>query len=152
MQTVTVGEISKQSTMQALVVDKEMSLTEAIQQFATNHDLRGIFLTDKAGRLAGVINKQDLLRWVTVQLNEPAAGEPMSVGEMRRLLSAQRVADLASAGSEKTALRLDETVVDALRKMTYYKLSDVPVIDENSRIVNDLRLSEILAYMLNVAD
>ena len=38
---------------------------------------------------------------------------------------------------------------DALQKMTYHKLADIPVLDANGRIVNDLRLSEILAYMLD---
>ena len=79
-----------------------------------------------------------------MQLNQVPAGEPLSRGQMRRLLKAERAADLAAAGSEEAAVHLDETVADALQKMTYDGLTDIPVVDADGRIVNDLRLSEIL--------
>ena len=149
MQSVPVADVCKQSDMQALVVDRDAPLAEAIRQFATNHDLRGIFLTDENGRLAGVINKQDLLHWVGMLLGQPASRERISVGQIRRLVSARRMVDLAAPGSENASLRLDETLADALDKMIYFNLSDIPVIDEDSQIINDLRLSEILAYVLD---
>ena len=150
MQTVLIGDVSATSDMQALVVERDMPLVDAVRQFANNHDLRGIFLTGEDGRLTGVINKVDLLKWVSMQLNQLPAGEPLSRGQMRRLLKAERAADLAAAGSEEAAVHLDETVADALQKMTYDGLTDIPVVDANGRIVNDLRLSEILAYMLDI--
>ena len=148
MKTVQVAQVSAISDLQALIVRGDMPLAEAIRQFADNHDLRGIFLTDGDGRLTGVVNKRDLLNWVSMQLDQPPAGEPLTIGQMRRLVGAQRVSDLAAAGSAQAAVRLDESLADALQRMTYFGLADVPVIDENGRIVNDLRLSEILAYML----
>jgi CBS-domain-containing membrane protein len=149
MQTVPVAEVCKQSTMQAMVVDRDAPLAEAVRQFASNHDLRGIFLVDEQGQLAGVINKQDLLHWVSMLVEKPISREPMSVGQIRRLVNARRMADLAAPGSENAALRLEETLAEALQKMTYFNLSDMPVVDENNQIINDLRLSEILAYVLD---
>jgi CBS domain-containing protein len=135
--------------MQALIVKEDTPLSDAVYQFANNHDLRGIFLIDKNDQLSGVINKRDLLNWVKIQLSVPSAGQLMSIGEMRRLVNAQRIADLATIGSKNAAVRLDETVADALEKMTSYDFADIPVVDADGRIVNDLRLSEILAYMLD---
>ena len=149
MKTVLIADVSATSGMQALVVEGDMPLAEAVRQFATNHDLRGIFLAGENGLLTGVINKIDLLNWVSMQQDQLPAGEPLNRGQMRRLLNAKRVADLAAVGSEQAAVRLDETIADALQKMTYHGLADIPVIDANGRIVNDLRLSEILAYMLD---
>jgi CBS domain-containing protein len=149
MQSVSVAELCKQSDMQALVVNRDMPLAEAVRQFATNHDLRGIFLTDEDGRLAGVINKQDLLHWVSVLLDQPAAREPMTVGQLRRLVGARRVADLAAPGTENAFLRLDETLTEALEKMIYFNLADIPVVGSDGQIINDLRLSEVLAYVLD---
>lgn len=149
MQTIYVKEVCEQSEMQALVVDRETSLSDAVKQFATNHNLRGIFITDDKGRLVGVINKQDLLQWVTLQLNQRPNGEPMSIGQMRRLVNAQKVSDLAASGSESAALYLKDTLADALHKMTSFNLADIPVVDSNGRIINDLRLSEILLFMVN---
>ena len=145
MQTVLIADVCETSEMQALVVKGDMPLADAVRQFANNHDLRGIFLTRENDLLTGVINKIDLLNWVSIQLDQLPAGEPLSRGQMRRLLNAKHLADLAATGSEEAAVRLDETVGDALQKMTYHKLADIPVLDANGRIVNDLRLSEILA-------
>lgn len=150
MQTIYVADVCEQSNMQALIVDQEMLLVDAVKEFATNHDLRGIFIKGEQGRLVGVINKKDLLHWVGLQLDQIPKGEPMSLGQMRRLVNAQRVTDLAALGSENAALNLDDTLSDALHKMTAFNLSDIPVIDENGRIINDLRLSEILLFMINV--
>jgi hypothetical protein len=36
--------------------------------------------------------------------------------------------------------------------MFQHNLVDIPVLDENGRIVNDLRLSEVLAYTMKVSD
>lgn len=149
MQTVPVADVCAQSDMQALVVEGDMPLATAVHLFATDHNLRGIFLTSEDGRLTGVVNKQDLLHWVSLQLDMAAGGEPLTVGQMRRLVGAQRVADLATPGSAGAAVSLDETLADALRRMATYKLSDIPVVDGDGRVVNDLRLSEILAYMLD---
>ena len=149
MKTVLIADVCETSDMQALVVEGDMLLADAVRQFANNHDLRGIFLTGENSLLTGVINKIDLLNWMSIQLDQLPAGEPLSRGQMRRLLNAKHLADLAATGSEEAAVRLDETVGDALQKMTYHKLADIPVLDANGRIVNDLRLSEILAYMLD---
>lgn len=148
MKTIPIADVCATSAMQALIVQEDMPLADAVNQFATNHALRGIFMVDEEQRLTGVINKRDLLRWVTLQLDESPSGEPLSIGQMRRLVSAQRVADLAKIGSENAAVRLDQTLAHALQKMTYFDLVDIPVIDGDGRIVNDLRLSEILVYML----
>lgn len=149
MQTVKVAEICETSDMQAMVVEGDMLLDDAVRQFATDHDLRGIFLTGPDGELTGVVNKIDLLNWVSMQLDQLPAGEPLNKGQMRRLLGAKHVSDLAARGSEEAAVRLDETVADALYTMTSHRLTDIPVVDASGRIVNDLRLSEILAYMID---
>ena len=78
MQSVPVAEVCKQSEMQAMIVNRDAPLAEAVRQFASNDDLRGIFLIDEMGELAGVINKQDLLHWVSVLLHKPISKEPMS--------------------------------------------------------------------------
>ncbi len=149
MQTIYVAEVCEQSQMQALVVDGKLALVDVVREFATNHDLRGIFITDKNNRIAGVINKQDLLHWVGLQLNQGPPGQPMPVGQMRRMLNAQSVADLAAPGSQNAAVSLNDTLADALQILISNNLSDIPVVDENGRIINDLRLSEILLFMVN---
>ncbi|MBE2202424.1 MAG: CBS domain-containing protein [Anaerolinea sp.] len=146
MQTVTVAEVCQTPKVQALVVSRKMPLAEAIWHFVQDHDLRGIFLTDENGRLVGVVNKQDLLAWVRLELS--LATETLSAAQVRRVVLAETVGDLARADSAETAVTLHDTLATALNKMVRYNQTDIPVVDGDGRIVNDLRLSEVLAYVL----
>lgn len=138
--------------MRALVVSYDMPLEEAIGHFAQDHDLRGIFLIDEHERLVGVVNTQDLLDWVRVGLALPPQAQPPSIAQVRRLVKAERVGDLARSDSVETAVTLHDTLADALDKMTRHNLIDIPVIDGNGRVINDLRLSEVLAFVLQNSD
>lgn len=134
--------------MQALVVRDDMPLAAAIARFAHDLQLRGLFLTDGDGRLTGVINKQDILNWVRLSLALPPQTQAPAMTQVRRLVMAETVGHLAAAGSAETAVCLHDTLATALDRMTQYNLTDIPVVDDDGRIVNDLRLSEILAFVL----
>lgn len=148
MQSITVAKVCETSKMQALVVPHTMPLAEAIWHFAQNHDLRGIFLTDDDERLVGVVNKQDLLDWVRVELALPPQTQSPSLAQVRRVVMAESVGDLAQPDSAETAVALHDSLADALNIMTRYNMADIPVVDAHGRIVNDLRLSEVLAFVL----
>lgn len=151
MQTMTVADVCGTSAMRALVVPQDTPLAVAIGHFSQDHDLRGIFLVDEQERLAGVVNKQDLLDWLRLQLAMPALAKPPSLVQMRRVVMARTVGDLARKDSVETAVTLADSLAEALQKMASHNLNDIPVVDENGRIINDLRLSEALACVLNFA-
>lgn len=148
MQTVIVAEICETSEMQALVVPQTMPLAEAIGHFARDHDLRGFFLTDEDGRLTGVVNKHDLLNWARVELALPPKTQFPSIAQVRRVVMAETVGDLARSDSVETAVTLNDTLATVLDKMTRHNQTDIPVVDESGRVINDLRLSEVLAFVL----
>ncbi len=148
MQTVSVAKVCETSKMQALIVPQNMPLAEAIWHFAQDHDLRGIFLIDEQERLVGVVNKQDLLDWVRVELALPPQTQSPSIAQVRRIVMAETAGDLARVDSVETAVSLSDTLADALNKMTRHNMVDIPVVDEDGRIVNDLRLSEVLAFII----
>ena len=116
MQTVLIADVSATSDMQALVVAGDMPRDDAVRQFATNHDLRGIFLTGNDAQHTGVINKIDLLKWVSMQLNQlqdldEIEEEPIAEGINVRGIQADRsesvlaaiLQDLQSATSKYAA-------------------------------------------------
>ena len=74
----------------------------------------------------------------------------MPVGKVRRLISATTIADLAGRNSERMSVSLKETLADALARMATFELEDIAVLDEQGRIVNDLRLSEVLSFALRM--
>ncbi len=148
MHTISVAKVCRTSKLHALVAPRNMPLTEAIQRFVEDINLRGIFLVDETGRLTGVLNKHDLLNWVRVAFPLPAEGPYPLRAELRRAVMAETAQDLARPDSVETAVTLQDSLAVALQKMVRHNLVDIPVLDESGRIVNDLRLSEILAYLL----
>lgn len=148
MKTIKVADIYKTSDMRALVVPAEMPLADAIARFATDLELRGLFIVDETGRLAGVLSAQDILNWVRLELAMPPQTQAPAMAQVRRLVMAETVGHLAASGSAETAVSTHDSLADALDKMTRHNLTDIPVVDEAGRIINDLRLSEILVYVL----
>lgn len=152
MQTITVEMVAQTSPMRALVVGMQTPLEMAIKQFAADENgRRAIFVVDNNGRLRGVVNNHDLLHWARLRLDVPHMEGSLAVGKVRRLMSAETIMDLAVPGSEKTAVPLDASLADTINKMARYNLEDIPVLDENGRVVNDLRLSEILSFVLRTS-
>ncbi|MCB0045587.1 MAG: CBS domain-containing protein [Caldilineaceae bacterium] len=149
MRHTQVSEVSKLSTMKALLLPQETPIEEAIDRYASNTTHDGIFLLGHDQRLSGIVNNADLLDWARLQFDLVPGNVPLPVGKVRRLLGAQTIGDLAVQESWRMAIRQDETLAAALEKMERYNLEDIAVIDEESRIVNDLRLSEILSFALH---
>jgi len=149
MKTLRVAQVCTQAPMHALVVQQDTPLEEVIRDFASDHTLRGIFLVDDAGRLAGVINRHDLLAWARFQFNLSSRSEPLRLSQVRRMVSAAHACDLAAPGSRQAAVRPEDSLEDALERMARYDLTDIPVVDAAGRIVDDLRLSEVLLSALS---
>lgn len=150
MNKTTVDHISARSTMKALVLPEHTPLMEAIDRFASNEGQHGIFLVNNDNRLTGVVNNMDLLDWARLQFDVMPGKAPLTVGKVRRLISAKYVSDLAVPNSERKSINLNETLADALTKMANYDLEDIAVVDNDGHIVNDLRLSEVLSFALHV--
>jgi CBS-domain-containing membrane protein len=149
MKKTSVAEVSALSTMKALVLPERTPLTEAIDRFASNEGQHGIFLTGDDGRLSGVVNNEDLLDWARLQF-DVMPGDPLPVGKVRRLISATTIADLAGRNSARMSVRVNETISDALVRMASFELEDIAVLDNEGRVVNDLRLSEVLSFALAI--
>ncbi|MEZ4719798.1 MAG: hypothetical protein R2851_27495 [Caldilineaceae bacterium] len=97
-----------------------------------------------------MVNNSDLLDWKRVQFNLSPGSLPLPVHRVRRLLKAQQISDLAAAESRQMSVKLTDTLAQALDTMSRYDLEDLAVTDEDGRVVNDLRLSEVLAFALKV--
>lgn len=151
MKSAQIATICDASPMGALVIPRDTPLKNAIEQFAQDPTLHGIFVTDKAGRLGGVVNNHDLLDWARLQFDLLSRDFLLPVGKVRRLLTAKTIGDLAIPDSHKMAVTLTSTLSDALRLMARHELEDVAVVDETGRIINDLRLSEVLLAALRVS-
>lgn len=149
MKTVTVAEVCQQTPLQSLVINERTPLSWVIHEFASQHTHHGIFLVNEQQQLTGIINNQDLLQWGRLHLDLPLPTSSVTLGQVRRLVLAQQARDLARQGSAGAAVREADTLDGALTRMHQHNLTAIPVLDEQGRVVNDLRLSEILAFALH---
>lgn len=143
-----VSELCEVSPMRALVVSRDTSLADVLAKLAHNHDLRSVYIVDEAEHLVGVVNPHDLLQLIKVRLQMPRDRREVPIRRVRRLVMAETIADLMLVGSEETAVSLQDTLADTLNKMSQYDLVSIPVVDSEGRVVNDLRLSEILSFAI----
>lgn len=150
MESTPIARVCQYSPMQALVVAPDQPLEEVIDELAHARSRYAIFLADADGRFVGVVSNSDLLDWARLQFDLLPGEFRLPVSKVRRLLAAEKIGDLAVPDSQQMAVRLDDTLGLALRKMSSYTLEDIAVLDSDGRIVNDLRLSEVLAFALHV--
>lgn len=136
--------------MGAMIAHEKRPLRPTIDKFSHEHSKHSIFLVDENGRFVGVINNRDLLDWARLQFNVYPSDYKMSVHHVRRLLLAESIGDLARPESKKMSVRLSDSIEEALRVMTEFDLEDIAVLDEDGRVANDLRLSEVLRFALNL--
>jgi CBS-domain-containing membrane protein len=150
MRTTPIEKVCEKSPMQALVIDEDVPVVDVIDQFAAAHGRYSIFIVDEQQRLTAVVSNNDLLSWAKIYFDLIPPEQPLPVGRVRRLLQARTVSDLAPPESHRMSVRLDETVATAIETMASFGLEDIAVVDGDGRVVNDLRLSEVLSFALHL--
>lgn len=148
MSEVTVRDLMVPTLDHVLLLQVDTPLDEFIKRFADNEELRSIFLVDDERRLRAVVTRQDLIRWVRLQLKVKREILRPQLAGVRRLAKAVHAIDISHTASPGAAVGLDDPIHLALEKMARYDLTDIPVIDDEGRVIGDLRLSQLLWYGL----
>lgn len=148
MRHIKVQEVFDPKDMLSVVVPEDDSLEDVIRRFAEAPSLRGIFLVDSRQRFAGVITRADLLKWAQYRLGGGPGSDRLSVGEIFRLVYATRAKDLAHGDWRTLGVRPTDTLDRALHQMITNEEIDIPVLDQEGKILGDLRLSQILLKAL----
>ncbi len=133
--------------MSSLVIDENETLVNVIKSFVKNPDLRGIFLVDKKKVLKGSITRTDLLNIVKVKLGKDIDEIPLRILRLKHL-SDIKVSEIASMFSQRAGVKLGDSLDRALDLMINMDLIDIPVLDDNNKIIGDLTLSEILLKLM----
>ena len=135
----------------SLIVGPDEEFSNVVQRFATRPVTRGIFVADADRRLLGVITRTDLLDWARVKLGAVLQAPIPDRDKTFRLISlmhASTAGQVMHPDSHRAAVKADDSLVHALRLMIELDLTVVPVVDENKCIVEDLKLDEILAKIV----
>ena len=145
---IPVADICYHTPMAALVVNHDTPLREVINRLADRHHTIPIFVTDSLERLRGMVQHDDLRDWVRLQCNLMPSGGRLSVGKTRRLLAAQTIGELAQNDGSLMSVRLDQSLSEAMAKMSAYDRNDIAVVDGNGRFITTLNLQDILSFIM----
>lgn len=102
----------------------------AIQRTGTGDS---VFVTDEDGRLAGVLTERDVFD----RLVGPDVGHGVDVDAPVEVFMT----------SNPNTLRLDDTVRDALELMQSSRFRNVPVVDDDHRLIGVVRQADVLRYL-----
>jgi CBS-domain-containing membrane protein len=148
MKPILVEELYHLSEPASLSVPEGTPLQEVVARLAQEPDLRAIFLVDSQQRFAGTIRRADLLKWLYFQLFGRLGVEKGSTGEIIHLAFATRAKDLARGDWRYFGVKLCDTIQDALERMIAYGDAIIPVLDNEGKVLGDLRVTEILMKAL----
>jgi len=138
-------DIAKTSS---LIVDENETLVSVIKSFVKKPEVRGIFLVDGERKLRGVVTRSDLLNIVKVRLGKDLGEIPLRILVLKNL-SDIKLREIVDMFSQRAGVKLDESLEKALELMIEMDLVDIPVVDDDRKIIGDLALSEILLKLMN---
>ncbi len=150
-----VKDIFKPENMHSLIFKEGESTKVIIKTFADQVHLRGIFVIDNEGKFIGVITRNDILLWAKYRLgsgfNTKLHKSP-TYNEINRYVLSTIAREIVHENSAKAYVKKEDNIVNALTLMLDSQLIDVPVLDEGGKIIGDLKLSEILARIIDNPD
>ncbi|OGO23959.1 MAG: hypothetical protein A2144_05665 [Chloroflexi bacterium RBG_16_50_9] len=149
MKTSLVKDVYQLHGTASISVREEIPLEDIISRFANEPGIRGAFLIDKEQRFAGMISRLAIMKWAEFQL----------FGKWKNGIPASGVADLVGSVQAKRLARGDwhslgvkeyDTLEKAFQQMMGFGEDIIPVLDDDGRIIGDLRLSEVLLKVIEV--
>jgi len=126
------------------IIPEDTSLEHIISRFAWEPGLRGVFLIDARQRLSGIVTRADLMKWAHFQLYGGKGRYELSISEFFRIADAKKAKDLARRDGRSLGIKETDSLQTALDKMLDIEEDVLPVIDNQGKILGDLRLSEVL--------
>ena len=150
MKTIRVEEVYRLHNASTASIPEDVSLEYVIDRFACEPGIRGFFLVDSGKRLSGMLTRDDLMRWAYIQFFDQRSGHNVTISDFFRIADAKKAKDLATSAPLSIAVKESDTVQDALEKMLRFQEDVLPVIDSESRILGDIRLSEIMLKAIEI--
>lgn len=122
-----------------ITVAPDMTLPEA-HQLMTNEEIRRLPVVDENGRLLGIVTIGD------IRSAEPSPATSLSIWEMNYLLSSLKLEKIMTANPR--TIHADATIGEAARMMLEHRVSGLPVVDDEHRVVGIITESDIFSMVV----
>ena len=126
-------------TSDVITVTPDMTLPEA-HQLMTNEEIRRLPGVDKQGHLVGIVSIGD------VRSAEPSPATSLSIWELNYLLSTLTIGKIMTA--QPFTISPEATLAEAARMMLEHRVSGLPVVDEEHRVIGIITESDIFAMVV----
>jgi len=134
-----------------IVISQYDEFAEVIHLFSSSSELRGVFVADHKDQFVGVITRSDLLDWTRVQVGDffDEGGQTSDKTiRLSNLIHATTVGEIMNPNTVMASVRLENTAKDAMMNMVTHYIVVIPVIDDENKIIGDIKLSELLEASL----
>lgn len=148
LRKLTVADVFRIDENPPIMVDLDEDFSAVIECFTSDAEARGIFVADCDNRLLGVITLTNLLDWARIKLGEyfhAPSPDPEETIRLSKLIHASKAGEVMHPESQRAGVKPSDTLGDAMELMIELDIIVLPVIDENNKIIGDLKLSELLA-------
>ncbi|HEY98372.1 MAG TPA: CBS domain-containing protein [Dehalococcoidia bacterium] len=149
MKRIMVKDVYELHGTATIMVAEDVPLEDIIITFANNPGIRGAFLVDKEKRFAGIISRMAIMKWADFQLfGKWKRGVPAS--EVTQLVDTIKAKYLARGSWRSFGVKEWDTLEKAFNQMMMLGEDVIPVLDDDGKIIGDLRLSEVLMKAIEV--
>ncbi|MBI1879163.1 MAG: CBS domain-containing protein [Chloroflexi bacterium] len=121
-----------------VTITPEMTLPEA-HRLMSDRKIRRLPVLDH-GRLVGIITRGD------IRGAEPSGATSLSIWEVNYLLSRLKIGEIMTRNP--IAISAEETIGEAARLMLEKKISGLPVVDQEQRLIGIITESDIFRLVV----
>ena len=126
------------------VVPKQATVSEIIDAFAASDHSRILYVLDDEGRFIGVLSLGSMIRHVFFHYHDPSI-------DSRSIIS-MVVSETAGDFMQREPMFAihSEDVEDVLQRMIDHNIKEIPILDDEKRVVADITIVDLLKYYKSV--
>ena len=126
-------------TSPVITITSETSVPDACE-LIRKHNIRRLPVVDKKGRLVGIVTRGDL------RGAQPSEATSLSIWELNYLLSKLKIKQIMT--KDPITIRSDATIRYAAKLMNDFKISGLPVLDKDDKLVGIITESDIFRLVV----
>ncbi len=105
---------------------------------------RAVYVVDDKKKLLGIISFRDIIRVTNARLGARRRGVSAFIQYLRDVFQE----DVGGLMRKPPVAKMSTNLLEALKKMEDFKMNDMPVVDDEGKLVGDLKGLEILRFAL----
>jgi CBS domain-containing protein len=122
------------------VVPKRATISEIIDAFAASNHSRILYVVDDEGRFRGILSLGNMIRHVFFHYHDPSIDSRSVVS----MVVSETAGDFMQ--KEPMVAMLSHDVEAVLQRMIDHNVKEIPILDDEKRVVADLTIVDLLKY------